>query len=349
MNRVPGLDRAGFLRGAGIGAAGVSLGQLAGPAAALAGSGGGDFPEHPRWRFVLVSHDTLDPLFVATQFGAQDAAALVECSMQWTGSPHGDADETVKALRGAIAGKADGIAVSVVGGKAFAGQVEAAQKAKIPLVAFSVDSLGGGRHLAYIGENPYVSGSRVGAEIARLSPRGNVALLAPERAAAWIERRLEGIVAGLARAPKAPAATVFRLTGNLQEQEAKIESTLRSRPGLRGLFAVDRTGTTAAGMVIKQHALRARGFHGGGYDLLPGDLALVSNRYLDFVVDQQQYVQGFSTVMQLFLSRISEGTVVPWDTETSVLLRGADVRIFLATKSRFEGSSSRHEFPLRRA
>ena len=100
-------DRAGFLRRAGVGTAGVSLTQLLGPAAALGGGGGGDFPAHPGWRFVFVSHETLDPLFVATQFGAQDAAALIKCSMQWTGSPRGNVQETVKALRAAIAGKAD--------------------------------------------------------------------------------------------------------------------------------------------------------------------------------------------------------------------------------------------------
>ena len=70
-------DRGEFLRRAGAGAAGFSLAQLLGPAAALAGDGGGDFPAHPRWKFVFVSHNTLDPLLVATQFGAQDAAALV--------------------------------------------------------------------------------------------------------------------------------------------------------------------------------------------------------------------------------------------------------------------------------
>ena len=106
------IDRSSFLRRAGAGAAGVSLGGLLGPAAALA-SGGGDFPDHPRWRFVFVSHDTLDPLFVATQFGAQDAAALVRCTVQWTGSPRGSADETVRALRSAVSHKADGIAVSL--------------------------------------------------------------------------------------------------------------------------------------------------------------------------------------------------------------------------------------------
>jgi simple sugar transport system substrate-binding protein len=342
------FDRAGFLRSAGIGAGGLSLAQLLGPAGALGAGGGGDFPQHPRWRFVFVSHNTLEPLFVATQFGAQDAAALVRCSVEWTGSPRGDVQETTKALRHAIAGKADGIAVSVVDGRAFEEQAGAARRARIPLVAFNVDTLPGGSRLAYVGEDPRVSGARVGAEIARLLPRGNVTLLAPETPESWTERRLEGVIAGLARAPRAPAATVVRLKGEVRRQVEALETALQARHRIRGLFAVDGTATTAAGILIKQRGLRAKGFHGGGYDLLPDDLELVADGFLDFVVDQQPYVQGFAPVIQLFLTKISEGTVVPWDTETSVLLRKQDVKTFLATKSRFEGSSSRHEYPLHR-
>jgi simple sugar transport system substrate-binding protein len=118
---------------------------------------------------------------------------------------------------------------------------------------------------------------------------------------------------------------------------------------VRGLFAVDGAGTLAVGRAIEHLGLQQKGVAGGGYDLLPGDLELVANGTLDFVVDQQPYVQGFAPVLQLFLARISQNTVIPWDTETSVLLRKADVKAFLETKSRFEGSSSRHEYPLRRA
>jgi simple sugar transport system substrate-binding protein len=343
-------DRAAFLRRAGAGAAGVSLAQLLGSAAALAGDGdgGGDFPAHPRWRFVFVSHQTLDPLFVATQFGAQDAAALVRCSTQWTGSPRGSVTETVKALDSAIAGKPGGIAVSIVDRGAFSAQAAAARAAGIPLVAFNVDAGPGSGRLAYIGENPYTSGFRVGAEIARLLPGKSALLLAPARPRPWIERRLDGIVDSLARARQAPSATVVRLAGTAKEQESAIEATLRKRPGVRGVFAVDGAGTLAAGTVIERLGLSARGVRGGGFDLLPDDLALVAEGHLDFAVDQQPYVQGFAPVLQLFLARISQGTVVPWDTETSVLLRKGDVKRFLDTKSRFEGSSSRHEYPLRR-
>jgi simple sugar transport system substrate-binding protein len=343
-------DRAGFLRRAGIGAAGVSLGQLLGPSAGLAGEGGGDFAAHPRWRFVFVSHDTLDPLFVATQFGAQDAASLVRCAVQWTGSPHGNVKETVQALHGAISRKADGIAVAILDQGAFGAELAAASAARIPVVAFNLES-GSGR-FAYVGENPYASGVRVGAEIARLVPRGRVVIFAPGHADAYpgAERRLRGVKAGLVRAAGQRDATVVRLApGAPRDQQKAVESVVAKFAAVRGLFAVDGAGTLAIGSAIKRLALSAKGVRGGGYDLLPDDLDLVTEGHLDFVIDQQPYVQGFTPVLQLFLARVSEGTVVPWDTETSVLLRAADVQRFVATKSRFEGSSSRHDFPLRRA
>jgi simple sugar transport system substrate-binding protein len=342
-------DRAELLRRAGAGAAGFSLAQLLGPAAALAGDGGGDFPAHPRWRFVFVSHDTLDPLFVATQFGAQDAASLVHCTTQWTGSPSGSVKETVKALRTAISKKADGIAVSVVDEGAVGPAADAAAKAGIPLVAFNVDSGSSSRRYAYVGENPRASGVHVGVEIARLAPTGTVVLFAPQQAKSWTERRLQGILTGLAAARRAPAATVVRLSGDAKKQQDAVEKAYARERGIHGLFAVDGLGTLACGKAISHLGLRKKGVKGGGYDLLPDDLELVADGTLDFVVDQQPYVQGFAPVLQLFLARISEGVVIPWDTETSVLLRRADVRTFLATKSRFEGSSSRQAYPLRRA
>src|SRR5580765_1484101 len=184
-------DRADLLRRAGAGAAGFSLAQLLGPAGAFAGDGGGDFPAHPRWRFVFVSHDTLDPLLVATQFGAQDAAALVRCTVQWTGSPRGSADETARALRSAVSHKADGIAVSLPDVQLFAAALEAARQAKIPVVAFSLGA-GNGR-VPFVGQDPGASGRRAGKELARLAGSGRVLLFAPATMRTWQDARLDGL------------------------------------------------------------------------------------------------------------------------------------------------------------
>ncbi len=329
------IDRASFLRRAGAGAAGVSLAGLLGPAAALA-SGGGDFPDHPRWRFVFVSHDTLDPLFVATQFGAQDAAALVHCTVQWTGSPSGSADETARALRSAVSHKADGIAVSLPDVKLSASAIEAARKAKIPVVAFGLGA-GNGR-VPFVGQDPECVRA-AGGEGARAAGRAREGCCSSRRRRCG-RGRTRGWPVFRPSSAAARRSSGSRATSASWRPRSKTRS---APPGAPSQSTV--TGTVALGKVLKRSR---RSLPAGGFDLLPDDLALVAGGQLAFVVDQQPYVQGFSPVMQLFLARISEGTVRPSGTGTSILLRKADVQPFVATKSRFEGSSSRHEYPLRR-
>src|SRR5204863_422915 len=81
---------------------------------------------HPRWRFVFVSHETLNPAFVPTQYGAVDAATLVGVDVRWTGSASADLGETLAAFRSAVSGKADAIAVSVIDRSAFESPIKQA-------------------------------------------------------------------------------------------------------------------------------------------------------------------------------------------------------------------------------
>ncbi len=342
------IDRGRLLRRAGLGAAAAaSLGPLAG--LAQAADRNGNFPPHPRWRFVFVDHATTSPLSIATQFGAQDACSLVGCAFRWTGSPRDDVGETVKAFRAAVSAKADGIAVTIVDERAFDPWMAAAVEAGIPLVAYGVD-LRPARapRVAYIGEDHRATGFRAGEEIGRLAGSGEIAVLAPESPPAWMRRRLEGALAGIARSSRPVVSKVVRVGTSPQEQEEGVVSYLAGSKRARGLLGVDGGTTLAAGEVMRKLGLRARGFRAGGYDLLPDDLALIDEGSLDFVFDQQPYLEGFEPVMQLFLAKVSEGLLSLPGGDTSLVVRKSNVKTFLATKSRFEGSSSRHEYPLRR-
>ena len=121
------------------------------------------------------------------------------------------------------------------------------RKAGIPLVAFNVDSGSSARRFAYVGENPRASGvaRRRGDRAARAAQRRR-SCSRPEKAKAWIERRLEGVIAGLARASKAPAATVVRLSGDGARSSRRRSRRPSGGTSVRGLFAVDGTGTLAA-------------------------------------------------------------------------------------------------------
>jgi simple sugar transport system substrate-binding protein len=80
--------------------------------------------------------------------------------------------------------------------------------------------------------------------------------------------------------------------------------------------------------------------HAGGYDLLPKSLEAVRDGFLDFVIDQQPYLQGFYTVMEMFVWKVSGGLVGPADINTGLKFVTKDtVGPYLDTKTRYEGAA----------
>jgi simple sugar transport system substrate-binding protein len=121
----------------------------------------------------------------------------------------------------------------------------------------------------------------------------------------------------------------------------------RDHPALRAFLTLTRESTDA--LVSLNTRLGTKRVYSIAFDLLPNDYGAVQNGHLDLAVDQQPYLQGFSAVLQLFLARISEGLVRPSGVIVPpVFVDRAGAARFLATKSRFEGSTSRHNFPLAR-
>src|SRR5436190_20142852 len=98
-----GVDRAALIRRMAVGGAALSLPALlaakeamAAPAVPAAG-GGGNYPSHPKWKFAFINHVTTSPFFVPTQYGASDAAALVNVGYTWSGSETADVGQMLNA------------------------------------------------------------------------------------------------------------------------------------------------------------------------------------------------------------------------------------------------------------
>src|ERR687898_605312 len=113
------LGRRQFLAGSALASAALLLAGCRREAAQQASQGGGggsggNFPDTPEWNFVFVNHVTTNPFFVPTQYGIEDAEALLGTTSQWTGSEESVVSEMIDAMNSAISGNADGIAVSVV-------------------------------------------------------------------------------------------------------------------------------------------------------------------------------------------------------------------------------------------
>jgi simple sugar transport system substrate-binding protein len=336
------LDRRALLGSLGFAAAALGL-----PAAGGAATGSGFLEPHPRWRFVFVNHATTNPFFVPTRYGIQDACRQYGTTYAWTGSRRSDVGEMVRAMRRAIDRGADGIAVSVIDRRAFNRPTAEALSRGIPVVSYNADGGVGNTRLAYVGQDLYQSGLKFGARIAELVKDGNVFLFIATPGQLNIQPRVDGALDAIKDSGKPIRATVVATGTGVAEERKRIEATYASHKNLRGMFAVDGGSTQGVAEVMRRHGLRRRGVRAGGYDLLPATLRAIADGHLDFTIDQQPYLQGFLPIFQLFMVRYTSGLVAPSDTNTGLLFvtRG-NVRPYLTTTTRYEGSSAVSEYPV---
>jgi simple sugar transport system substrate-binding protein len=307
--------------------------------------GPGNFPDTPNWRFVFVNHVTTNPFFTPTQYGAQDACALLGCSFQWTGSKDSIVSEMVSATNSAISGKADGIALAVVDKNAFKQPVDNALNQGIPVVAYNADGARGDTgtsRLAYVGQDLYVSGFQLGQRIAALMPGGGDAVgFIATPGSLNIQPRIDGAKDAIRQSGKSINFADVASGAELPKELSTIDAYYQGHKNLKGMFAVDAGSTENVGKVVAKYNLKNQGVVAGGFDLNPSTLQSIKAGHLDFTIDQQPYLQGFLPVMYLWMYRLSGGLVAPSETNTGLLFVTKDnVDPYLTTKTRFEGSTT---------
>ena len=351
------ITRRRLLKGAGLTSASLAAAALlaacgndenpSGGSAAAAGAG--DFPSTPKWRFVFVNHVTTNPFFTPTQYGAQDACALLNCEFQFTGSKDSNVAEMVNATNTAISSKADGIAVAVVDKDAFRGPVDQALDAGIPVVSYNADGARddkGTSRLAYIGQGLYESGLALGQRALDSGlDSGEVVGFIATPGALNIQPRIDGASDAIKQSGKSIKFTSVGTNADVTRGLSIIDAYAQGHPDLAGMLAVDAGSTQSVGQVVEKYKMRDKGLKvAGGFDLVPETLAAIDGGSLDYTIDQQPYLQGFLPVLYLYLYKLSGGLMFPSETNTGLLFVTKDnVKPYLDTKTRFEGSSTEQQ------
>ncbi len=334
------LPRRALMRGVGAGSVAALLAASRSGARAAEN---GPFPPHPRWKFVFVNHVTTSPFFVACQYGIEDACALLGCDYQWTGSETSDVAQMVNAMNAAIAAKADAIAVCIVDPKGFERPVERALEAGIPVFAYNADAPrgSGNKRLAYIGQDLFLSGQLMGEQIVKLVGSGEVAIFIATPGQLNLQPRVDGAMDAIKRSGAKINATMIATDPTVNVGLSKIRAYYLGHQDIRGMFGTGGGDTMNVGLIMRQYDLSKKGVHGGGFDLLPRSLEAIHDGFLDFAIDQQPYLQGFYTVMEMFAYKVSGGLVGPANINTGLKFVTKDsVEPYLTTKTRYEGSGA---------
>src|SRR5215211_2216738 len=341
------LGRRQFLAGSALASAGLLLASGRREAAQQASQGGGggsggNFPDTPEWNFVFVCHVTTNSFFVPTQYGIEDAQALLGTTSQWTGSEKSVVSEMIDAMNTAISGNADGIAVSVVDPVAFNDPIQKALDNGIPVIAYNANGKGTGTNpaLAYVGQDLFLSGVEMGKRLVSLVDEGLVAIFISTPGQLNIQPRFDGAKQAIEDSGANLEIQEVSTGAEITEERSRIEAWYNGHKDVAGMFAVDGGSTQGVAQVMEQFGLHDKGVKAGGFDLTPQTLELMGKGHIDFTIDQQPYLQGFLPVIQLYLYKISGGVTGPAETNTGlVFITPETVDRYLETSSRFEGDS----------
>jgi simple sugar transport system substrate-binding protein len=342
------LGRREFLAASALASAGLLLSGCRREAAQQAGGAGGagNFPKTPEYRFVFVNHVTTNSFFVPTQYGIEDADALLGTTSQWTGSETSDVQEMVDAMSTAVSGNADGIALSIIDAQAFNDPIQQALDKGIPVIAYNANGKEGQDNpsLAYVGQDLFLSGVEMGKRIVDLVGEGPVALFIATPGTLNIQPRIDGAIQAIEDSGADIEYSEIATGAAEAEELNRIDAYYQGHKDVKGMFAVDAGSTQGVAQVMEKYGLHEKGVRGGGYDLTPKTLELLKAGHIDFTIDQQPYVQGFYPVVQLYLYKISGGLTGPADTNTGlVFLTEEEAAHYLETTSRFEGDTEQQK------
>jgi simple sugar transport system substrate-binding protein len=351
-----GLNRRQLMARSALGTALASMPLLAAACGGDDGGGGGGggeaagagpFPETPRWKFVFVNHVTTNAFFVPTQYGATDASEFLNVDWQWTGSQDSNVAEMVDAMNSAISAKADGIALADVDPDAFAGPVQRALDAGIPVVTYNADGTLEKKtdRLGYVGQDLFLSGQEMGNRIVSIVDSGKIGLFIATPGQANIQPRIDGAVDSIKKSKKDIEYDITATGAEVVEELSRVESYYNGNRDIAGMFAVDQGSTQGVAQVIQKNNLQGK-VKGGGFDLVDVILRAIDAGNLDFTIDQQPYLQGFLPVFYLYLYKLSGGVSTPPDTNTGLAFVTKDnVGPYLQTKTRFEGDTKEYTPP----
>jgi len=366
LNMKDGPSRRRLLEGAGLFSATAAASALiaacsssstssAAPtgSASAAKEAAGNFPTTPKWKFTFVNHVTDNAFFTPTQYGFQDAAALLDIEVPaWTGalSTQPTVPTMLSSFNAAVTAGSPGIATTVVSATSFVAPINSALQAGIPVVTYNANGSTANptNGLAYIGQELYISGQAVGTRLASQMKKGDTAVgFIAQPGSLNIQPRMDGATQALeAAGMKVMFGNKGVDTGASATQEAQVLPQFLQSHGsqIQGAFAVDGGDTALLGPSLAKYNLTSK-VASGGFDLEPQTLTAISAGQLGFTIDQQPYLQGFLPTLYLYLFQLSGGLVAPPETNTGLkFVTKSNVGTYTAQTSRFEGSTTQQKY-----
>ncbi len=280
--------------------------------------GTGLFAEN--YKFALVVHVAGTPFWAPVKKGAADAAKLLGIKEQFMGPEEFSIQKEVDYLESAIAQGFDGIGVAIADAEALDRPIAKARKQGIPVIAFNIDdNRTPNERMAFVGQSFIIAGNVVGntlLEGEKIPKNAEAVVLIGEPGNSALEDRATGIEQIL----KKKGIKSKRFSAPLADPSKAVDmlkSYIRSHKNLK-IIAATEFSSAFAGKAMMELGMKPGEILAAGFDLVPDQLDMIKKGYVKFTIDQQPYLQGFQTVMMLYLYK--KYGLAPTDINTGVAI-----------------------------
>lgn len=242
---------------------------------------------------IVVTHGQVsDSFWLVVKNGVEAAAKETNSDVDYRAPEKFDMVALSQLIDAAVASKPDGLIVSIPDADALGKSIQAAVAAKIPVISINSGSdvskkLG---CLLHVGQEEELAGKGAGM---RMKAQGvkKAVVINQEVGNVALDLRAKGFSEGLGT-----NAEVLAVKMDFTEARNAVAGYLQKNPDVEGILALGPTGSEPALQAL-QDAGKVGKVKFGTFDLSATVLQAIDKKQMDFAIDQQQYLQGYLSVV----------------------------------------------------
>ena len=256
--------------------------------------------DNSQYKICMVTHGDGGGFWSVAKAGALKAAEDLGVDFDYQES-NNDAEAQAQLIEADVSAGCQAIAVSAPNPDAISGAMGKAAEAGIPLVTMNSGSqvfkdLGAFTH---VGQDEIIAGREAGVKFKEL---GATKVLCPiqEQNNIGLQERCEGAKETFGNVENLQLSAGL---ADLAKSQAEIQAKLEADPSIDGIFALNADIATAAAMPAAEAV--GRDITVGTVDLSGDAVQAIADGNLAFAIDQQQYAQGYMSVVLLYLNLLN--------------------------------------------
>ena len=261
--------------------------------------------------FSMVSHGGIgNPFWVVVIKGMEDACALLSADCAWLADPVDSIDDMAGYWDDALARKNDGIGTTVPNPEVVRDGIIRAAEAGIPVIVFNTADPNAGTPdalptLFYIGANEFLGGRSNANAVLDAADAAGVEIASAvcpiqEVGHSGLEARCAGVRSVFEEA--GIPLDQLTISNDVTASAGTFADYFSANPDTNAVFSLGPNPASSLNLYIQEAGVMAGEIFATTHDTSAEIYEMIQNGYLIQAIDQQPYLQGFETIMWLYLN-----------------------------------------------